>query len=97
MLDHNIILDKIKALTVINVLEPVTMTNLKKVFKNTINPDSLSIILTELLDEKLVAIEKMHYRVTLKGLSFKMSRESRTLRDIYRMKYILNTKKAKGR
>lgn len=96
MYGHNIVLDKIKTIAVINVLEPVAMSNLSRSLKNKIDPELLPIILQELLEEGLVTSEKKYYRVTRRGMSFNTSRESKILRDIYRMKYLLSTSKQRG-
>ena len=93
---NNIVLDKIKTIAAINVLEPVTMTNLSRALKNIIEPDLLSNILGELLIEGLISSEKRNYRVTRIGMSFNPSRESKTLRDIYRMKHLLAIGKQRG-
>jgi len=88
--------NRIKTLAVVNVLQPVTKRSLVEHLRKTIHPDSISSILTELLDAGLVAKEKAYYRVTRRGLCFSISRQSRILRDIDRMKYLLATSKQRG-
>ena len=97
MNDDNIVLDRIKVVNVINVLEPVSMSYLCRALKKSIRPDILSTIIEELLEAGLISFEKRNYRVTRRGMSFNISREAKTLRDVYRMKYLLGTSKAKGR
>jgi len=96
MHERNIVLDKIKTIATINVLEPVTVANLSRSLKNKIDPKLLPIILDELFKDGLVTSEKKYYRVTRRGMSFSTSRESKFLRDIYRMKYLLSTNKQRG-
>ena len=93
--DNNI-LNKIKILAVVNILEPVTKRSLAKSLSNTIDPNNIASILTELLDDGLISNEKGYYRLTYLGISFNISRQSKTLRDIYRMKYLLSTNKQRG-
>lgn len=92
----NSILNKIRTLAVVNILEPVTKTRLAKSLSNTIDPNNISSILTELLEDGLISNEKRYYRVTYRGISFNISRQSKILRDIYRMKYLLSTNKQRG-
>jgi len=92
----NIVLDKMKTLTAINVLEPTTESTLARALKNDIEPSSLSIILEELLIEGLISKEKRHFRITYRGISLNHSQNSKKLRDISRMKYLLNTSKQRG-
>lgn len=93
----NIVLDRIKVLNVINMLQPVSMSYLSRALKKSIMPDILSTIIEELLKVGFISFEKRNYRVTRRGISFNLSRESKTLRDVSRMKYLLGTSKAKGR
>jgi len=97
MRTSNIVLDKIKTIAAINVLEPVTRLNLSKSLRNNVNLELLPIILQELIQEGLIASEGNYYRVTRLGMSYLPSRLSKRLRDIHRMKYLLSTSKAKGR
>jgi hypothetical protein len=85
-----------KTLAVVNVLQPVTEKTLVKHLCKTIRPDSMPSILTELLDAGLICKEKGYYRATSRGMSFNISRPSKRLRDIYRMKYLLITSKQRG-
>lgn len=96
MRENNIVLDKLKTIAAINVLQPVTKLNLSKSLKNNINLASVPAILQELLEERLITTEKKNYRVTRLGMSYIPSRESRFLRDIYRMKYLLSISKQRG-
>jgi len=93
---NNVVLDKIKTIAAINVLQPVTKINLSKLLKNNINPASLPTILQVLVKEGLITSEKKYYRVTRLGMSYIPSRESKFLRDIYRMKYLLSISKQRG-
>ncbi len=93
---YNNISDRIKTLAVVNVLQPVTKRTLLKHLPTTIRPDSLSSILNELVDANLISREKGYYRVTHSGISFNISRQSKKLRDITRMKYLLTTTKQRG-
>jgi predicted transcriptional regulator len=97
MNDHNIVLDRIKVMNVINILEPVSITDLVTALNNNVDPDLLTSIIEELHNSGFISIDKEYYRVTRRGLSFYLSRESKTLRDVYRMNYLVNTTKAKGR
>lgn len=96
MHESNLVLDKIKTIAAINVLQPVTKQNLSKSLKNNISPESLPTILKELVQEGLIASEKKYYRATRLGMSYIPSRESRLLRDVYRMKYLLRISKQRG-
>lgn len=92
----NIILDKLRTLALVNILEPVNKTRLAKSMGNTINPKNITSILSELVNEGLVSCERRYYRLTHRGLSLSISRQVKTLRDIYRMKYLLSTNKQRG-
>lgn len=93
---NNIVGDKIKTIAAINILQPVTKLNLSELLKDNISPESLPIILKELVQEGLIISEKKYYRVTRLGMSYIHSRESKLLRDVYRMKYLLVTSKQRG-
>ena len=94
--ENNVVLDKIKTIAAINVLQPVTRLNLSKLLKKNISPASLPTILKELVQEGLIVSDKKYYRVTRLGMSYIPLRESKSLRDIYRMKYLLHTSKQRG-
>jgi len=94
--ETTLLLDKIKTLAAINVLQPVAKTGLSRLVKNDVDLASLPTILRELLEEGLITNEKKYYRVTRLGMSCIPSRESKSLRDIYRMKYLLGTSKQRG-
>lgn len=94
--ENNIVLDKIKTIATINILQPVTKLNLSKLLKDNISPESLPTILKELVQEGLIISEKKYYRVTRLGMSYIHSGESKSLRDVYRMKYLLRTSKQRG-
>ncbi len=96
MRETALVLDKIKTIAAINILQPVTKLNLSGLLKNNIDSASLPTILQELLEERLVTSEKKYYRVTRLGMSYIPSRESKFLRDIYRMKYLLTISKRRG-
>ena len=93
---YNSISDKMKILKLVNILQPVTKTTLLKHLPKTIRPESISSILTELLQDNLLSKERRYYRVTTSGLSFNLSKQSKKLRDITRMKYLLQTTKQRG-
>lgn len=96
MNENNVVLDKIKTIAAINVLQPVTKSNLSKLLKNNVEPALLPTILQELLEEGLIISEKKYYRVTRLGMFYIPSRKSKSLRDIYRMKYLLSISKQRG-
>lgn len=96
MAENNLVLDKIKTIAAINVLQPVTKLNLSKLLSDKISAQSLPTILKELVEERLIINEKKYYRVTRLGMSYIHSRESKLLRDVYRMKYLLGTSKQRG-
>ena len=96
MSENSVVVDRINTIAAINVLQPVTKLNLSKSLKNNINPASLPTILQELVQDGLITSEKKYYRVTRLGMSYIPSRESKFLRDIYRMKYLLGTSKQRG-
>lgn len=93
---YSSISDRIKTLAVVNVLQPVTKRGLAKHLRKIIHPDSISSVLTELLDSELISKEKGYYRITHRGISFSISRQYQKLRDISRMKYLLITNKQRG-
>jgi len=94
--ENNVVLDKLKTIAAINVLQPVTKSNLSKLLAKNIDPASLPIIMQELQEEGLIKSDKKYYRLTRIGMSYIASRESKFLRDIYRMKYLLDTSKQRG-
>lgn len=93
--DNNI-LNKIETLKVVNILQPVTRRGITKSLSKNIKQNNIASILTELLDDGLISNEKGYYRVTRRGISFNVSRQSKTLRDVLRMKYLLSTSKQRG-
>ena len=94
--DDNQIENRLKTLMAINVLEPITKSNLTESLINIIDKENLSVILTELEGDGLISIEKGYYRVTRLGMSFNVSKRARNLRDINRMMHIINTSKQRG-
>lgn len=93
---YNGISDRIKTLALVHVLQPVTKRTLLKHLPKTIRPDCVPSILTELLHAHLISKEKGYYRVTHSGISFNVSTQSKMLRDITRMKYLLKITKQRG-
>ena len=94
--DGNNLSNRIRTLAIVTVLQPVTKASLLEYLRGTVHRDSISSILTDLLDAGLVAKDKRYYRATARGLSFSVSRRSKTLRDIDRMKYLLAISKQRG-
>jgi predicted transcriptional regulator len=95
-LSENVILNNIKILALINILEPVTKTTVIKSLGNNINSKQIGLILSELTKDGFIAREKGRYRTTYKGSSFSISRKANKLRDIQRMKHLLVTSKQRG-
>lgn len=96
LFDENDVINKVKALTIINILQPVTKRSLIRSLDNTIDNKQMGIILSELVDAGFIAKEKGCYRVTRTGISFSISRKSNILRDVYRMKHLLRIGKQRG-
>lgn len=94
--NENQILNKIKTLAIINVLEPVTKRRIIKSIGNTTNKERVGLILNELINDGFIAREKWWYRTTYKGMSFSISRRAHILRDIQRMKHLLKISKQRG-
>ena len=88
--------NRIKTLMAINILQPVIENDLAKSLLNIIDQDSLPLILTELNDYGLISNENGYYRSTRLGMALKVSNQSKKLRDILRMKYLLKTSKQRG-
>jgi predicted transcriptional regulator len=93
---QNIVLDKMKTLTAINVLEPITESTLARTLKKDIDPSLLSTILGDLLLEGLISKDKRYFRITYRGISLNHSQSSKKIRDISRMKFLLNISKQRG-
>ena len=85
-----------KTLAAINVLEPITESKLTRTLKNDIDPSSLSTILADLLIDGLISKEQRYFRITYRGMSLNHSQNSKKLRDISRMKFLLNISKQRG-
>ncbi len=91
----NRIINMVKTMVTINILEPITKRSIRKSLKN-IDSVQMSWILNELIDSGYITKEKWWYRTTYKGISFSISKKASKLRDIQRMKHLLALSKQRG-
>ena len=82
------LLNKSLTLVAINIFQPCNKDILKENLKSEVNPDQLDNILTILVKEQRVALEKDHYRLTYKGIKSIVPGRGRILRDLQRMEYL---------
>jgi hypothetical protein len=88
---------KLITLLAINIYEPVKLGFLKQKLKSQIDTSKIKGVLTELTNEKKVAVESKHYRLTCYGLNKSVvPQQGRILRDIHRMEYLVNLSKKRG-
>lgn len=94
--DLQMIRDKLLTLLTINVFQPVKKSSLVEQLDTVIDTNQIDHILSELVEEKRVVIEKDHFRLTYKGMKSLIPGKGRTLRDIQRMEYLVQLSKQRG-
>ena len=87
--------DKLITLYAVNIFQPVDKDSLSKQLSN-IRSKRLDRILDELINEKRIALEKNHFRLTLKGMYSMIPGDARILRDLQRMEYLSQLNKKGG-
>lgn len=94
--DLQMVRDKLLTLLTINVFQPVERPLLVEHLKSSIDNQRMDCILDKLIKERRVTKEGDRYRLTYHGSKTIIPGKSRTLRDIQRMKYLVQISKERG-
>lgn len=84
------------SLAVVNIHQPVRKAYLVEKLKSSIDVADIDSILKELVKEKRLAKEQGRYRLTYHGTKSILPATGRVMRDIHRMKYLVNISKGRG-
>lgn len=90
------VVDKILVLENINLFQPVKEESLFKQMEEYISRSRLKTLIKELNKNKFITSEEGWYRTSYKGYRFSVSRRASMLRDIHRMKHLIDYFQQRG-